>query len=105
MGWQPFVNLLAFVLPLVAVAVQFPRWRSALWDYRRKSSTLIRGMFSVSSGVYSDDHWISSVTLENLKDRSVTIFGVYLQFGYNLYLDIDEFDQEPLILRPVRDMA
>src|SRR5205823_5735445 len=40
------------------------------------------------------------VRLENLKDRSITIFGIYLRLGYNTYVIIEEFDEEPLILKP-----
>ncbi|MBV9242051.1 MAG: hypothetical protein JO314_08580 [Acidobacteria bacterium] len=69
-------------------------------SYRRKSSIQIRGVFGTSTSVYSDDHWVSSVTLENLKDRAVTIFGIYLQLGHHHYLDIQEFGEKPLILKP-----
>lgn len=38
--------------------------------------------------------------LENLKDRAVTIFAVYLKVGRNYYVEIENLEDQPLVLRP-----
>ncbi len=38
--------------------------------------------------------------LENLKDRSLVVFGVYLRLDHGLYLCLEEFEKEPLIVAP-----
>ncbi len=60
----------------------------------------IRGGYTETSSIACDDTYISSVTLENVRDRAVTIFAIYMKFGYNLYVEIDDFAQSPLILGP-----
>lgn len=68
--------------------------------YRRKSGAFVRGSFTPCSSRDCKDEFITQVTLENLKDRSVTIFGIYLRIGYNIYVEIEEFRDAPLILKP-----
>jgi hypothetical protein len=52
------------------------------------------------TSIACDDPYIGSITLENQKDRSVTIFKVFLKLGHNYFIEIDDFKQEPLILKP-----
>ncbi|MGA9704061.1 hypothetical protein [Pseudomonas sp.] len=42
---------------------------------------------------------MSSVLLENEKDRATTIFAIYLRVGYSYYIEIENFEHEPLILK------
>lgn len=70
----------------------------ATLNYRRKAGIHVRGSFSVASSVDGDDDYISSILLENLKDRAVTIFAVYLRLGHNYYIEILDL-AEPLILK------
>jgi len=69
--------------------------------YLLKSGSNIRGSYGVcSSSVSCEDQYITSITLENLKDRAIVIFKIYLKIGHNYFLEIDNFDNEPLILKP-----
>jgi len=68
--------------------------------YRRKSGAYIRGSFTPSASRDCNDEFVSQVKLENLKDRSVTIFGIYLRIGYNIYLEIEDHSDAPLTLKP-----
>lgn len=72
----------------------------AIWNLRRKSGVEIRGSYSVASSIDCDDKFVSSITLENQKDRAVTIFGIYLQLGNPYYLELEDLEDAPLILRP-----
>ena len=67
--------------------------------YWLKWGIRLRGTFSISSSMACDDDYVSSVVLENVKDRAVTIFAIYLQIGPNIYIVIEEFGDKPLILK------
>jgi hypothetical protein len=85
-------TIAALCISLVALIV-------TLMNYRRKAGRLIRGSFSVASSVSCDDPYLSKVVIENLKDRALTIFGIYLKVGSNCYIEIEDFESAPLILR------
>src|SRR5690554_7110975 len=60
----------------------------------------IKRQFCIASSAYAEDKYVSSVTLENFKDRSVIIFKVFLRVGANYYIELDDFEHEPKILKP-----
>jgi hypothetical protein len=69
--------------------------------YRRKTGAYLRGGFTPCQSRDCNDVFISEVILENLKDRAVTIFGIYLRLGYSYYLELEDFEDDgPLLLRP-----
>lgn len=69
--------------------------------YLLKSGANVRGSYGMcSSSVTCEDQYVTSLTLENLKDRAIVIFKVYLKIGYNYYVEIEDFDENPLILKP-----
>jgi hypothetical protein len=88
------VGVIAAVLGLV-VAVYY-----GAMALRLKSGTRVRGTFSVVSSIECEEHYVSNVTLENLKDRAVVIFGISLQVGPNSFMVLEEFEDQPLILQP-----
>lgn len=55
---------------------------------------------TVSSSKNTDDKYIKSITLENLKDKAVVVFAIYFKVGNNNYILLEEFDEEPLIIKP-----
>lgn len=65
-----------------------------------KSGHRIRCDISTASTVECDDDYVSSITLENLKDRATVIFSIYLQLGRGNYLLLEDFGVKPLILKP-----
>ncbi|HPD82739.1 MAG: hypothetical protein R3D88_04505 [Alphaproteobacteria bacterium] len=65
-----------------------------------KKGQNIRASFTTTNSIACEDEFISSLTLENLKDRSVIIFWVYLRIGHNYYIEIEDFEEAPLILKP-----
>lgn len=71
----------------------------AVRNYRRKSGIHVRGQLIISSTIIAEDKYISSITLENLKDRSVIIFKIFIRVGRNYYIEIDDFEGEPKILK------
>jgi len=65
-----------------------------------KNGIRVRSSFSPCSSIYSEDTWISSVVLENMKDKAIVIFNVYLKIGNNCYLSLEKFYNEPLVIKP-----
>lgn len=65
-----------------------------------KAGLNIRGSFSVTSSVACEDQYISDVTLHNLKDRAVAIFKIFVELDHGYYVELDDFESDPLILRP-----
>lgn len=72
------------------------------WGYRRYSLKVgmrLRGGYGTTSTVACEESFVSRVVLENLKDRPVTIYGIYLRVGYNIYIVIEDFADKPLTLK------
>lgn len=91
---------MAISFPAVAVIVSLVALAIAILNYRRKSSVSIRGGYSLASSIECDDRYIAYVILENMKDRAVAIYGIYLAAGYNHYILVEDFEESPYILRP-----
>lgn len=88
-SWYTVVALCISTLALVI----------ATKNYRRKAGVLVRGGFSIASHTHCDDRYVSHVLIENLKDRAITIFAIYLRVGHNYYIELEEFDESPLVLK------
>lgn len=94
---QALSTLFAFLaLILSAMAVYF-----TVVTFRLKKGSFVRGQYqTVSSSVATNDPYVCEVLLENLKDRSVVIFGIYLRLDHGYNLCIEEFEEDPLIISP-----
>lgn len=69
-------------------------------NYWRKAGVHLRGSFSIASSRSCEDHYVSHVIIENLKDRAITIFTIYLRVGHSYYIEIEDFSDRPLLLKP-----
>jgi hypothetical protein len=69
-------------------------------NYRRKAGMHVRGVFTIEASRASDDVYIKEIILENLKDRAVTIFSIYLKIGHNYYVELENLQEKPLVLKP-----
>lgn len=67
---------------------------------RMKSGVRLRGGYSTCSSISCEDNYLASITLENAKDRAITIFEIYMKLGNNYYVRIEDFEDKPLILKP-----
>lgn len=59
----------------------------------------LRGSYVTTSSIECEESYVSRIVLENLKDRAITIFGIYLRLSNNLYIVIEDFGDHPLILK------
>lgn len=71
----------------------------AVRNYRRKSGMYIRGQFNIHSTIYAEDKYVGSITLENFKDRAVIIFKIFIKIGHNHYIEMNNFEGDPKILK------
>lgn len=89
--WVTVLTAWATIISLVYTALTF----------RLKSGIQIRGSYGlVTSSVSCKDGYIKSITLENLKDRAVVIYEIYLRLASNCYLVLETLEADPLVLKP-----
>lgn len=87
-------SVVALIVSVIALAY-------TIKTYLLKSGANVRASFGMcSSSVSCEDQYVTSITLENLKDRAIVIFKVYLKIGHNYFLEIEDFEDSPLILKP-----
>lgn len=86
-------------LPIAAIIISTFALIFTTRNYLRKSGLSIRGAFVPCSSVYCKDTYITKVMLENLKDRSVVIYAIYLRLGFSYYLKLEDFENSPLVLK------
>lgn len=86
---------LLITAPIAIMALVF-----AVKNYQRKSGISIRGGFGIASSSRCQERYVSHIALENLKDRPVTIYGIFLKLGHNFYIDLEDHEDSPLILKP-----
>ncbi|MBK9452670.1 MAG: hypothetical protein IPN95_25225 [Bacteroidetes bacterium] len=88
------------IISLIALAVSLTALIFSVRSYWRKSGIYVRGQYSVHSSSYCKDKYVGSITLENVKDRPVVIFKVFLLVGRNYYIELENFEHDPKILKP-----
>lgn len=71
----------------------------AVKNYRRKSGLQIRGNFQIASDMECSDKYVSQITIENIKDRAVTVFAIYLRVGHRYFIELENFENKPMILK------
>lgn len=86
-------TIAAFAIPIGAL------WYAAR-SFFLKKGIHIRGSYTIASSISCDDRYVRHVTLYNLKDRAVPIFKLLLSVGHGYYIEVDNFEDNPLILRP-----
>lgn len=91
---------LGLLISIVALVISIIALVYTVLAYLLKSGHKIRCDISTTSTVECEDNYISSITLENLKDRATVIFDIYLKLGHSNYLLIESFANSPLILKP-----
>lgn len=88
-----FSSLSALLISIIALVY-------TIRAFLLKSGQKIRCDVSTCSSMECHDNYIASITLENIKDKSSVIFKIYMKYGRNNYLLIEDFSDSPLILRP-----
>ena len=93
-------NLINLMISLCALFISLIALIYTIKIFLLKSGQKIRCDISICSTIDCEDTYISSIILENIKDKATVIFKIYLKIGRNNYLEIDDFSSDPLILKP-----
>ncbi len=72
----------------VSVIVLLITYKTYILKYGHK----VRGWIGVSSSVTSSNNYFHTLVLENLKDKDLVIFDIFVRFGHNIYLDMLDKD-------------
>ena len=101
-GWSWIVGQSkpSFFLSLAAIIVAIIALSYRIRTYWLKAGEKVRFSYSLTANVEAEDKYIGSITLENLKDKALVIFEIYLKLGHGLYLELEKFDGAPLIVKP-----
>lgn len=87
-------------VPVIALTVGLTALFFTVMNYRRKAGIFVRGSFGFGSSIYGNDRYVHQLVLENLKDRAVTIFAIYIRIGHSYYIELEDFEEKPLTLKP-----
>ncbi|MGE6223672.1 hypothetical protein [Aeromonas media] len=93
MGFKEYLQIFAICISLIALFF-------VVRNYWRKSGTYVRGQYSVPSSAWAEEQYVSSLTIENVKDRPVIIFKVFLLVGRKYYILLNDYEHDPKILKP-----
>ena len=88
-----YLSLLTLASAIVAAVY-------AVRAFRLKSGLSLKGTFGLVQSIATEDMYVHEVAIENLKDRSVAIFRIYLQMNHGHFLLIEDFEYDPLVLGP-----
>lgn len=100
MNQNDVIQWTGLIISIVALLVSLIALVYTIFTYLLKSGHKIRCNYETCSSREGNDNYISSLTLENLKDRATVIFDIYFKLGNNNYLELESFADSPLILRP-----
>jgi hypothetical protein len=98
------LNLLMSVTSLaiatLSLVIAFIVLFYSAYQFFSKRGSRFRGIFSISSSVWSSQRYIGEVILENTKDKAVAISTIYLVIGRNIYLELINYSESPRIIAP-----
>jgi hypothetical protein len=100
MNQNDIIQWTGLIISIIALLISLIALIYTVLTYLLKSGHKITCNYTTCSSRECDDTYISSLTLENLKDRATVIFDIYLKLGNNNYLQIESFENSPLILKP-----
>lgn len=94
------INTISLPISLLAFFVGAITLIFTIRLFYMKKGIDVRCSYSVCSSIECNDKYISNFILENRKDKSIVIFHTYLKIGHNYYLELENFENEPLIIKP-----
>lgn len=94
------------VIAIVALIISIIALIYTIATYMLKRGVKIRGSFIACGTFETKDNYIHEVYLENMKDKPLVIYNIYLQIGHNIYVDLlnhpNDFNDtiKPIIIPP-----
>lgn len=97
---RELLNFISIIISLTALIISIIVLIYTIRIFFLKSGQKIRFFYTLTSSIYTEDKYISSFTIENLKDKSIVIREVHLKLGNVAYIELETFDEAPLIIKP-----
>lgn len=97
---QDIVNMLSLPLSLITTILTLITLAYVIKTFTMKKGIDVKCSYSIASSVGCDDKYVSDFILENRKDKSIVIFHIYIKIGNNYYLELKDFEEDPLIIKP-----
>ncbi|MFZ6665634.1 hypothetical protein [Peijinzhouia sedimentorum] len=94
-----WIGIITTLVSVIAFAVAFIAMYYTRESYILKKGANFRGTVVVSADYKSSQPYISQYIIENLKDRSIAIYGVFLKIGRGSFLELENFNDKPFILK------
>ena len=91
---------ITLIISITAMLISMIALIYTVKTYLLKSGSKIRGEYTICSSMKCEDKYVSNIIIENLKDRAIVIFKIYLKIGHSYYLEIEDFEDKPLIIKP-----
>lgn len=94
-----FFNAMRVILiSLTALFISIIALSYTIKTFYSKIGHDVRGNYFTRQSNATQDDYIYSLTLENLKDRPLIIFEIYLKIGNSYYLELENHEDDPLII-------
>ena len=90
------ISVCALIVAICSMYVAFQTWLL-------KKGHKVRGAYYIKSSIDSSFTYIHRIVLENLKDKDLVIYNIYIKFGRNIYVNIlspDVTDDDRLHIIP-----
>lgn len=97
---QTIINMISLPISLMAFFVAFISLIYTIRLFYMKKGIDVRCSYSIRSSIECEDSYIGDFILENRKDKSIVVFQTYLKIGHNYYLELENFEDNPLIIKP-----
>ena len=97
-GLETYIAIFSLTLAVASSVIAIFVLVYSIRSDQRKAGIDIRYQYAISSSISSKEDWLSELTLENTKDRSAVIYKIYFEIGYGLYIEIEDFSDNPLVL-------
>lgn len=79
------IGLLSLFVSIIVLYITYQTWKL-------KVGQNVRASYGITSSIEADGPYISTVIIENLKDKDLIIFGLFLKYGANVYIDLLDID-------------
>ncbi|MFM5528119.1 hypothetical protein ACET7F_00515 [Aeromonas veronii] len=99
MDLKLILQILGICIALIGMCLTSVGLFVAIQNYLRKSGIYMRGQYCIASSAWAEEPYVDSITVENVKDRPVIIFKVFLLVGRNHYILLNDYEHEPKILK------
>ncbi len=95
-----FISISSLAIAIISLTIALLVLFYTTYQFVLKRGSRFYGMFTISSSVWSCQHYVSNVVIENTKDKAAAISTIYLRIGRNIYLELADYSSSPRILAP-----